>query len=174
MKVIRNTTFPTGQATPTGRMKYSRPDSSLTTTSASQVLPTNIASTSVRAMLTNKETSSMRSIAKSHWCYRPIQRVLPPPCVQLRWQRYIIRNTVYIPPFPDSRKHRWITRWWTLTWKRTLQKRRTTVVRAIYMDNGTFWNISSSKPCSHWIMHRTAHGLTHRLFRYMTPVPKEI
>ena len=66
MKVIRNTTFPTGQATPTGRMKYSRPDSSLTTTSASQVLPTNIASTSVRAMLTNKETSSMRSIAKSH------------------------------------------------------------------------------------------------------------
>ena len=64
--VIRNTTFPTGQATPTGRMKSSRPDSSPTTMSALRALPPGTASTSAPVMPTSKAISSTRSIARSH------------------------------------------------------------------------------------------------------------
>lgn len=66
MKAIRNIISRTGQVTPTGRTKSSRPDSLRTTTSALQVLPTSTASTSAQVMPTNKGTSSTRSTAKSH------------------------------------------------------------------------------------------------------------
>ena len=60
----RNTTSRTGRETPTGRMKSSRLGSSPTTTSASRVPRTRTASISVRAMPTNKATSSTRSTAR--------------------------------------------------------------------------------------------------------------
>ena len=59
-----NTPFDFSNWIRTGKTKYSRPDSSRTIISVSQVLRKNIVSISVWATRTNRETLSMRSIAK--------------------------------------------------------------------------------------------------------------